>query len=95
LVFDRWKGLKSFDVCLEPLASEDAGPAPAPMTQLLVTRRGARAVDWSAATLTDLLAAANEHGATQTATADFFVYFRERLDDQPKLAQARLAAARR
>ena len=31
-VFERWKGLKSFDVCQEPKPAVDDGPTPAPET---------------------------------------------------------------
>lgn len=95
LVFDRWKGLKSFDVCLEPVASDDPRPEPAPMTQLLVTRRGVRALDWSEATLVDVLVAADKHNATDSSDADLYVYFQDRLDTVPELSQAREASTER
>jgi hypothetical protein len=46
-VFRRWKGLLSFDVCQEPLPALDSRAEPPPVTQLLVTRRGAARIDWS------------------------------------------------
>jgi hypothetical protein len=57
MVFDRWKDLRSFDVCQEPPESVDATPEPAPFTQVLVNRRGAHEVTWKHARLADLLAA--------------------------------------
>lgn len=95
LVFDRWKGLTSFDVCLEPLPSEDSSVPPEPMTQVLVTRRGLRFLDWHDATLVDVLVTAKEHEATDSADVDFYVFFRDRLEDQPPLVEAREAAAQR
>ena len=95
LAFKRWKGLKSFDVCLEPLPSEDASEAPPPITQLLVTRRGVRVLDWKDATLADMLVAADEHKATEDAEADVYVYFHDRLDTVPELRQARTESAQR
>ncbi len=95
LVFDRWKGLTSFDVCLEPLPSEDTSVSPEPMTQVLVTRRGLKFLDWDDATLVDVLVTAKEHEAADSADVDFYVYFRDRLEDQPQLIEAREAAAQR
>ncbi len=55
-VFDRWPGLRSFDVCQEPRASVDDRSEPPPETQVFVRRRGAGAVDWEHADLATLLA---------------------------------------
>jgi hypothetical protein len=89
LVFKRWKGLKSFDVCLEPVASVDDGAAPPPVTQLLVTRRGARELDWKNASLVDMLVASIEYKATKNRNADVYVFFDDALDDVPELREAR------
>jgi hypothetical protein len=94
-VFNRWKGLKSFDVCLEPLPNEDSSEAPPPITQILVTRKGVKALDWSNAALVDLLVAADKHRATETKPADVYVFFDDRLDTVPELRQAREASAER
>ena len=45
-VFERWKGLKSFDVCQEPRPAVDDRPTPAPETQVYATRTGSKLVDW-------------------------------------------------
>jgi hypothetical protein len=45
-VFERWKGLKSFDVCQEPRPAVDDSPTPAPETQVYATRAGSKLVDW-------------------------------------------------
>jgi hypothetical protein len=57
-VFDRWTGLKSFDVCQEPPAAIDANDEPSPETQINVSRVQSDAMDWAAADNVDLLAAA-------------------------------------
>jgi hypothetical protein len=95
MVFKRWKGLKSFDVCLEPLPAEDAGAEPAPITQLLVTRTGVNDVDWHDATLADLIAASSENEQSDFAERAVYLYFVPRLDTQPELVDAREAAAQR
>ncbi|MSO79359.1 MAG: hypothetical protein EXQ79_07095 [Acidimicrobiia bacterium] len=95
LVFKRWKGLKSFDVCLEPLPSDDASEVPPPVTQIQVTRRGARLLDWKDASLTDMLFAAVEYKATKNHDADVYVFFDDRLDMVPELKQARTESAQR
>jgi len=53
-VFRRWKGLQSFDVCLEPAPEVDNSPEPPPVTQIYVERPGAEAVDWSTLSLAEL-----------------------------------------
>jgi hypothetical protein len=83
MVFKRWKGLESFDVCLEPLPSEDDRAEPPAI----------KAVDWKTATLTDLIATANEYGKSQKTLRDFYLYFHEQLDEVPELVAAREAAA--
>jgi hypothetical protein len=93
MVFKRWKGLESFDVCLEPLPSEDDRAEPPAITQILVTRSAYKAVDWKTATLTDLIATANEYGKSQKTLRDFYLYFHEQLDEVPELVAAREAAA--
>jgi hypothetical protein len=45
-VFERWKDLRSFDVCQEPHPDVDPRPEPAPETQVFATRAGAKLVDW-------------------------------------------------
>lgn len=95
LVYKRWKGLKSFDVCLEPLQSEDGSEAPPPITQLIVTRRGVRTLNWRKATLAEILVAADKYRATEEADADVYVYFDDRLDTVPELMQARTESAQR
>ena len=90
LVFRRWKGLKSFDVCLE--SPDDPRAEPPAIVQVVATRRGARQVDWSEVTLVELLAIAEEY-ANDPSPRDVFVYFDSRLDEQPALKLARAAAS--
>jgi hypothetical protein len=92
MVFKRWKGLESFDVCLEPLPSEDSSESPPPVTQLLVTRVGLRDVKWKTVTLIELIAASNANEAAQYDERTFYLYLVPRLDEQPELLDARAAA---
>jgi hypothetical protein len=55
-VFERWEGVETFDVCQEPLPGVDDRAEPPPVTQLYLTRREARGIEWSDARLADLLA---------------------------------------
>ncbi len=95
MVFKRWKGLKGFDVCLEPVASEDLSEAPPPITQLLVTRQGVRVLDWKDASLVDMIVASVEYKATEDAEADVYVFFDDRLGTVPELRQARTESVQR
>jgi hypothetical protein len=77
-VFDRWPGLRSFDVCQEPVTSvDDRSEPPPPETQVFVRRRGAGGVDWEHADLAALLAesdrAASEAGDSRPVALTLFV----------------------
>ena len=91
LVYKRWKGLKSFDVCQEPRVSEDDREEPPARTQLLVTRKGAKGVRWRDITLVEILTEAIEHGDSESR--DFTVYFEDSLQDEPSLAEANFIAS--
>ncbi|MFQ5948620.1 MAG: hypothetical protein ACE5KX_07160 [Acidimicrobiia bacterium] len=68
LVFDRWPGLESFDVCQEPPPEVDDSPVPPSVTVVEVTRQQAEAIDWAAIDLAGLIAAYNgEPGLTLAA----------------------------
>jgi len=58
-VFDRWPGLKTMDVCQEPLPGVDDRESPPPVTQIYVTRAEAERFDWDDARLADVIAAAS------------------------------------
>lgn len=67
LVFERWPGLESFDVCQEPYAWSGTGTPPS-VTIVDLDREAASRVDWGAVDLAGLLAAAAaEAGMTVTA----------------------------
>ena len=55
-VFHRWKGIQSFDLCLEPAPGVDDGPEPAPVTKVYVERSGVDSVDWATQSVADLQA---------------------------------------
>ena len=57
-VFRRWSDLESFDVCQEDDVETIPGAVPPPITQLVVTRKGAARVGWSDASLGDFVEAA-------------------------------------
>jgi hypothetical protein len=54
-VFQRWKDLKSFDVCQEPRPAVDDRAVPTPETQVFATRAGAKLVDWPTANLATMI----------------------------------------
>jgi hypothetical protein len=96
LVFNRWKGLKSFDVCQEPLNSLDPREEPPPLTQILVSRKGVRFVKWRHVTLTELLSVSDANAESEAEDGDprdFHVYFHAQLDSEPELMTARANAA--
>jgi hypothetical protein len=81
-VFRRWRGLRSFDVCQEPPAALDPSAEPLPVTQLVVTRRGAGEVRWQHVTLAGLVAAARRPGP------DLVLYLDHGLVTNPLYGQA-------
>jgi hypothetical protein len=88
-VFKRWKGLRSFDVCQEPVPGVDDRLAPPPVTQILVNRRTSRGIDWAEATLADMIALAKAH---EQDTGAFNLFIDERLKDQPAYVSAQAEA---
>jgi hypothetical protein len=88
LVFKRWKGLKSFDVCQEPRPGDNDQPEPPPRTQILVSRAGVKYVNWKTATLATLIKAARDHPHEGPGLADFSVYFDFTLRKLPAYATA-------
>jgi hypothetical protein len=53
--FERWGGLKSFDICQEPLPATDSRPEPPPVTKVTLTRGASNKVKWRNADLSRLL----------------------------------------
>ena len=56
-VFDRWAGLRSFDVCQEPPPGVDDRDEPTPLTQINLTRAQSDAIDWAKADTATIVAA--------------------------------------
>ena len=70
---ERWSGLKSADLCQEPVPTGtpgSGGEEDAFVTQVLLGRADAEAIDWEAAELVDLIAAALASQATARVAAD-------------------------
>jgi len=87
-VFERWKDLKSFDVCQEPVPGVDDRPEPPPVTQLLANRPAAASIDWKKVTLAGLLAAVREIERRTSSKRQLSVYFAAQLATQPELQAA-------
>ncbi len=62
-VFERWKGLKSFDVCQEPRPAVDDSPTPSPETQVYATRAGSKLVDWKTVDLATMITTSRTESA--------------------------------
>jgi hypothetical protein len=62
VAFETWGGLKSFDLCQEPLPAADARPEPPPVTKVLLTRSASRTVRWDNLDLARLLRDAKRMG---------------------------------
>jgi hypothetical protein len=60
-VFDRWTGLKTFDICQEPLAFVNDDPEPPPVSQVFVHRGPVSDLDWDAMDLEDLIRASRRY----------------------------------
>jgi hypothetical protein len=90
MVFDRWKGLKSFDVCQEPPPGVDDRPEPPPVTQIFVRRKAlTRVENWKTASLEELLGAVS---TAETASSDYSVYFNSDVQTDPAFQRAAAAA---
>ena len=83
-VFERWKGLKSFDVCQEPRPAVDDGPTPAPETQVYATRAGSKLVDWKTVDVATMIHTSAEAAATPTnGDVPFSVFVAKHLQNTP------------
>jgi hypothetical protein len=88
MVFNRWDGLQTFDICQEPV--DDAREEPPPVTQIFVGRSALdRVGDWKRATLVELLAAAPKDRPRGT---DYYVYFDADIRQDAKFQAAAAAA---
>jgi hypothetical protein len=89
MVFNRWKGLQTFDICQEPV--DDPRDEPPPVTQIYVSRTALdRVGNWKQATLLDLLAAAPKD--RRQRGADYYVYFNGEVRQDPTFQQTADAA---
>jgi hypothetical protein len=89
MVFERWKGLQSFDICQEP--ANDPRDEPPPITQIYVNRTALdRVGKWKQATLAELLAAAPKD--RRQRGADYYVYFDAGIVKDPTFQTAADAA---
>jgi hypothetical protein len=89
-VFNRWPGLESFDVCIEPV--EIPSPTPPPVTQIFVTKDTFGSVKWKRADLAALIERAAEEstGSSESGNREtFFLYLSPRLHDVPEYERAR------
>ena len=63
--FELWGGLKSFDLCQEPLPATDARPEPPPVTKVELTRSASRRMRWDNLGLVRLLTDAKRLGSSE------------------------------
>jgi hypothetical protein len=89
-VFERWPGLRSFDVCQEPPPDVDSRDEPPPETQVFVLRRGMNAVNWKTADLAVLLAEAAraDQAAGNTGRPALSVFVARHLQTEPEFLAA-------
>lgn len=86
-VFAEWGSIESYDICQEPLPSEDDSEEPIPVTQVEITRDAAADIDYEALDLPELLAISNLQ-----ANPPVRVYADPRLKALPEWAEASDAA---
>jgi hypothetical protein len=95
-VFKRWSDLASFDVCQEPATTVDDSPTPPPITQIAVTRKASKGIDWQDVSLEDLVArAARVHAGEEYGLGDtrhLYLYVGPEVADAAAYRQARTAA---
>lgn len=84
LVFDRWPGLVSMDICQEPPAGVDDRDAPPPVTTVTVAHKDADTIAWDAVDLPALLIADGERLVD--------LYVEPTIEAAPEFAAARQAA---
>jgi hypothetical protein len=58
-VYEEWGSIESYDICQEPLTSEDDAEEPIPVTQVEITREAAAGIDFTTLDLPELLAISN------------------------------------
>ena len=84
-VFERWKDLRSFDVCQEPHPRPGDSLAPYPQTQIYATRTGSKMIDWSTVDVATLIARSDVEAAATgpTGAVRFSVYIAKQLTRDP------------
>ncbi len=94
-VFERWKGLKSFDVCQEPKPSVDDSEAPSPETQVYASRAGSKLVDWKTVDVATMISASRKEAAIAGAKRQvrFSLFVAKHLQITPAYQQAAGTAA--
>ena len=94
-VFERWKGLKSFDVCQEPRPAVDNSPTPAPETQVYATRAGSKLVDWKTVDVATMIHTSKDAAAATPTNGDvpFSVFVAKHLQNTPAYQEAAGTAA--
>ena len=94
-VFNRWKGLKSFDVCQEPRPSVDDRATPAPETQVYATRAGNKLVDWKTVDVATMIRTSQEEAVATPTNGNprFSVFVAKHLQITPQYQQVAGTAA--
>ena len=84
-VFQRWKGLHSFDVCQEPHPEVDNRLSPAPETQIFASRAGSKKIDWPTVDVATLVADSNTEAAAAGAAraVPFSLFIAKHLEITP------------
>jgi hypothetical protein len=88
-VFNRWKDLRSFDVCQEPRPAVDARKVPAPETQVYATRAGIALVDWKTVDVATMISTSRKEAAATNINEvpRFSVYVAKHLEITPAYEQ--------
>jgi hypothetical protein len=89
-VFERWKDLKSFDVCQEPRSAVDPRPVPTPETQFFATRAGSKLVDWKTVDVATMIRTSSDEAASAGTqrSARFSLFVTQHLQNTPAYQQA-------
>lgn len=88
-VFERWKGLKTFDVCQEPRPPVDDRKVPAPETQVYATRAGAKLVDWKTVDVATMITTSRDEAtaAGKQRPVRFSLFVAKHLQNTPAYQQ--------
>ena len=94
-VFERWKGLKSFDVCQEPRPVVDDSATPVPETQVYASRAGSGLVDWKTVDMATMITTTRKEAALAGTKrqARFSLFVAKHLQNTPAYQQQAGTAA--